>query len=296
MINLETTHARIASGAETFLRDLYGERLKNAGTGQWRVGKHGSLALSLKDNRLLFHDHEAGEGGDAIDLWAREKQCTTIAAMEGCAAWAGVTPIGAKTATIVAKPRAPKPEPQPFVMSAAELQRANLGAQRLGTDAKLCARIAKARGWKAETIQRLAWDCALGWDVERLAFIYETGIKLRWQVNGERVIKWAFGNGSSFWRGHMRQRCTRAAIICEGETDAIRLVDLGADTPERRVYAVPSASTWPADWKRAIAGLDEVTFATDNDKAGQQHLAEWAETIRPHVGKVRSIDWKAVLA
>src|SRR5262249_56699128 len=60
--------------------------------------------------------------------------------------------------------------------------------------------LAKSRGWRTETVTELAWEPSLGWHDGKLAFLYESGCKLRWRENGERVIRWAFGK-PWLWRG-----------------------------------------------------------------------------------------------
>ena len=289
--DIPTVKQRIAARAEDFLRELFGERLKRDGQG-WRVGKHGSLHAEIKDGELLFHDHESGQGGDSITLWARERGGDNASAIKACAARAGITGDSGSFTPTPRPPSAPKAAPAIYAMTGEELNRAAKAAEKLGTSPSLCAGIATKRGWQWQTIQQLASECSLGVDGGKLAFLYATGIKLRWQVNGERRFTFACGKPHTLWRGHLRECHTTRAIITEGETDAIRLVDLGYDDGTTRVFSVPSASTWPLGWKTTLAGLDEVLFALDADEAGQRHVAEWAALIRPHVGKVRAINWQ----
>ena len=295
MFDIPLIKTRIAARAEEFLRDFFGERLHRDRTDSWRVGNKGSLHLEIKDGDLVFFDHEAGGGGDCIGLWAREYSIENGKALRACAAWAGVTDDGRHTPPPPRKPQQPQSTPQPYRMTDDELKRAARAAQTLGTAPQRCAIIAERRQWQTETIQQLARECSLGVEDCKLAVIYETGIKLRWQdESGQRRFAFACGKPHSFWRGHMRERHTKRAIISEGETDGITLIDRGYDAGATRVFSVPSASTWPLDWKRALAGLEDVLFALDADDAGQRHVAEWAEIIRPHVGTVRAVNWKAV--
>jgi len=58
-------------------------------------------------------------------------------------------------------------------------------AVTLRETSNICERIARVRGWKPETIRNLSLEPSLGWHEGKLAFIYETGVKLRWrQHNG----------------------------------------------------------------------------------------------------------------
>jgi hypothetical protein len=295
MLNIPEIKTRIAARAEEFPRELFGDRLHRDGPWKWCVGTHGSLALEIKDGELVFFDHESGQGGDAIALWARERSISNGDALKGCAAWAGIAVDGTSTPHAPRKPEPPRQPPQAYRMTDAELKRAALDAQTLGTSQQLCAAIAARRQWQPDTIAQLARECSLGVEDGKLAFIYETGIKLRWQhEDGERRFVFACGKPHSLWRAHRREKHTERAIITEGETDGITLIDFGYDTGATRVFSVPSASVLPLEWPRALAGLSEVILALDADDAGQRHVKEWAAIIRPHVGTVRAINWKVV--
>lgn len=82
-------HMKIAARADEFLRTLLGDSVKTVGPGKWRVGTHGSLSIEIKNGRLVFFDHEAGTGGDAVDLVARIRDCGLAEALRECAAAIG---------------------------------------------------------------------------------------------------------------------------------------------------------------------------------------------------------------
>ena len=98
---------------------------------------------------------------------------------------------------------------------------------RLATDDALCQRLATSRSWKAETIKRLALEGYLGWHDNKLAFVYDTGVKLRWKQNGERIIRWAFGKPWLSRGAYLN--FAETVYLCEGETDAITLIDAGIE-------------------------------------------------------------------
>lgn len=91
---MDTTlmHAAIAINAAKFVASLLGDTARIAGPGKWRVGSRGSLAIETKENVLVFFNHEAGVGGDAIDLVAHVRQCTLGDAIRCCQEWTG-TPV-----------------------------------------------------------------------------------------------------------------------------------------------------------------------------------------------------------
>jgi hypothetical protein len=54
----------------------------------------------------------------------------------------------------------------------------------------------------------------LGWHEGKLAFIYESGVKLRWRKHGERIVRWAFGK-PWLWRGSIIDTAS-TIYLCEG--------------------------------------------------------------------------------
>ena len=94
MLNIPEIKRRIAARPEDFLRHLFGEKLDRAGDASWRVGRYGSLALDIKNGDLVYFNHEDDEGGDAIALLATVRGISNGAALNACAAWAGVVDDG----------------------------------------------------------------------------------------------------------------------------------------------------------------------------------------------------------
>ena len=292
MIDTALLHSRIAARAEHYLRELFGDNFKTAGADQWRVGKHGSLAVSIKDGVLVFYSHEDGTGGDAVALWQRERGGTAGEALRAAAAWAGIADNGAAPAPAPHRPKVEKPAPAP--MAREQFAEAHAMSRRLAGDDDLCGRIAKARNWQAQTVRDMALDGALGWldeDGGKLAFIYETGIKVRWENGDERIIRFHTGNAAQLWRGRMIPPTTRMVYVTEGETDAITLIDAGAEKDgDCLVVALPSASTIPGDAAETLAGRD-IVLCLDQDKAGLEATKKMEAALS---GKVRSLNrWMA---
>lgn len=101
MINTAELHIRIVARAEEFVYELFGDAAKLVGIQSWRVGQHGSLAISIKNDVLVFHSHEEGLGGDAVILWQRERGGTVGEALRSIAAWSGVGQGDIKLAPVV---------------------------------------------------------------------------------------------------------------------------------------------------------------------------------------------------
>src|SRR5207248_5202181 len=127
-----------------------------------------------------------------------------------------------------------------------ERQRWMEACDTLASDPERCEQVAKTRHWKTETVRDLAVEGSLGIEDNKLVFLYDTGAKIRFRQQGEKVIYWLFGK-PFIWRGAYLSIPSRTKIfLCEGETDAIALLDAGAEKndPAKLVVAVPSASTF----------------------------------------------------
>jgi len=184
-------------------------------------------------------------------------------------------------------------------MTAEQVQEAAGLARRLAGDEGLCARIARKRGWRAETIRALAAQEALGWSdgwagrhTGALAFCYLSGIKQRWKRrDGERMIRWSCGGPGSLWREWTVLEQTREVFLMEGETDAISMIDGGAETSmEVAVLALPNAGVVPASLVEVARGRKVVLFL-DNDEAGQKACRKIEALLRPVAEKVET--WRA---
>jgi hypothetical protein len=177
-------------------------------------------------------------------------------------------------------------------LSKQECRRAIKMAVMLRDTPNLCERVARARGWKPETIRNLSLEPSVGWHDGKLAFIYETGVKLRWRQQGERIVRWAFGK-PWLWRGSYIDIAT-TIYLCEGETDAISLIDAGLESDGRTIaVAIPSATTFNERWAILFAGR-EVVLAFDADGPGQQASLLVSRLVRPHVASLKQLNWKGV--
>jgi hypothetical protein len=177
-------------------------------------------------------------------------------------------------------------------LSKQECLRAIEMAVMLHETPNLCERIARARRWKPETIRNLSLEPSLGWHEGKLAFIYETGVKLRWRQQSKRIIRWAFGK-PWLWRGSYIDTA-KTVYLSEGETDAISLIDAGLESDGRMIaVALPSASIFNELWATLFADR-EVVLAFDSDRAGEQASLRVSRILRPHVASLKQLNWKGV--
>jgi hypothetical protein len=174
-------------------------------------------------------------------------------------------------------------------LSTQDCRRAIAMAVALRETPNLIERIACARGWKAETIRNLTYEPSLGWHEGKLAFIYETGVKLRWRQYGDRIIRWAFGK-PWLWRGSYIDTA-QTIYLCEGETDAISLIDAGLELNRRTIaVAIPSASTFNEGWGEFFADK-EVVLAFDADTAGQEATRRVSRFLKTHATGLKQLNW-----
>ena len=241
-----------------------------------KAGLWGDFADSRKHSRSL------------LDLWMVARKCDFKTALREAAEWLGVC-LAPVTRQRTNQPPAFTAQCADDFLSTDECLRAIEMAVALQNDAKLCERIAKARGWKPETIRELTIGPCLGWYKGKLAFIYETGVKLRRRQQRERIVRWAFGK-PWLWRGSLIDTAT-AVYLCEGETDAISLIDAGLESDGRTVaVALPSATTFNERWADLFRGK-EVILAFDADNPGQEATRRVSRLLRKHVASLKQLNW-----
>jgi 5S rRNA maturation endonuclease (ribonuclease M5) len=167
-------------------------------------------------------------------------------------------------------------------------------ATRLLTTESAIESIARRRAWKAATIRNLALEPSLGiMDEGKLAFLYESGLKARWKENGERIIRWAFGKPWLWRGGYIKQAET--VFVCEGETDAITLIDSGLEEDgETLVLALPSASFHIDRWAALFAGK-KVVIATDSDEAGTTAAGHLAAVLKQHAKSIGRLELERIV-
>lgn len=244
-----------------------------------KVGLSGDFADSGKHCRSL------------IDLWMQARNVDFKTALREAAQWLGLSVVP-PTRQGANPPRLVTSQAEDDFLSKQECLRAIEMAVTLRETPNLCERIARARGWKPETIKNLSLEPSLGWHEGKLAFIYETGVKLRWRQHGERIVRWAFGK-PWLWRGSLIDSAT-TIYLCEGETDAISLIDAGLESDGRTVaVALPSATTFNGRWADLFLGK-EVILVFDADKAGQEATRRVSRLLHLHAASLKQLNWRGL--
>jgi twinkle protein len=295
---------RLNSRAEDFVNWLFPAGRKNGN--EWLVGSLNgepgkSLAIRVAGPKVgVWSDFATGDSGsNLLELYIQTGQVDCAEAIRACAEWLG-EPLRQphQRSRLPSLPAHARSVPSSAVPSESyspsddECQQVMSMIARMCDDAALREQLAKARGWKADTLKELALEGYLGWSDKKLAFIYDTGVKLRWRQDGERIIRWAFGK-PWLWRGaYLIQAET--VYLCEGETDAIALIDAGVEEERGTIaVALPSASTFNASWTELFKGKD-VILVLDGDPAGENATQRVSKLLSPVVRSLNQLKWEGL--
>jgi hypothetical protein len=164
-------------------------------------------------------------------------------------------------------PTASNPFALPYILTADEIRDCQRYTLRLLEDRRFVEGIANHRQWKQQTLRDLALDGYLGQDDDgHICFISAAGCKSRWREHGERRFRFLFGR-SWLWRGELIPQA-QTVYLCEGETDAISLIDRGIeDDGETVAVGLQGATLNVQPWAFLFTGKD-VVIAMDDDEAG----------------------------
>jgi 5S rRNA maturation endonuclease (ribonuclease M5) len=195
-----------------------------------------------------------------------------------------ITPIGGIEIPKLV-PTQGNPLALPYVLSDREIQDCHRFTVRLLEDQTYMERICRHRQWKLETIRDLGLDGYLGMDDDgHFCFNSAAGCKSRWREprkltsefgkaehwrqDGERRFKFLFGK-SSLWRAELIP-AAETIYLCEGETDAITLIDTGLEADGKTAIVALQGATFNIEpWSFLFANKD-VIIATDYDEAGRK--------------------------
>jgi hypothetical protein len=162
---------------------------------------------------------------------------------------------------------------------------------------------AAALGVSPVTLARLAAGLDLGLIGGRLAYLAHDGAdwhgcQVRNRPGENPRFFWKHGKPFLPWRGwRLKDRRVRTVYLCEGQSDAIALIDAGLedlDDPAApvAVVAVPGTS-FPDHWP-ALFRFRRVILCGDRDEPGQKAVRKIGETLLPLAESVRVFSWAAV--
>ena len=276
--------------AAVSLRDLFerdGHHIN--GQGFCLCPFHEEHTPSCKVNDTYFHCFGCDAKGDAVGYVRKRDGCdfkAAIAMLKGERFHRNLQ-NRPRVAGIVQDIEQPQ-----YALSDLELLTCTRAAEALITSESLLDQVAKAKDWQPETVRRIAMEPSLGWHYGKLAFLYESGMKLRWEEDGKRAFKFEFGKASTLWRAWLLTPDVVEVFVTEGESDAISLVDAGVDQDYRKslVVAVPGASIIRPEWGPLFKGR-HVVLCFDNDVAGSKASEKFAQVAAPFAAKISRLDW-----
>ena len=244
-----------------------------------------SFSVSKQGNR--WKDFASDEGGDCIDFYARATGCSTADAIQKLAEGLGQAPA--------LPPPPPKRKPVHVVTAdQRELeQRACAGFADAVNNESILSSLASKKDISPVILWMMHAEGSLGSIDGKPVYLYPFGTKIRHELESSRSCRWLEGGDA----GHVwRHQCLasphlKQIIICEGETDAMRLMSLVPQGLRTLIVAAPGASWKPSkEYAHYIGAHRSVTLWFDFDEAGnkasERLLKQFGEVSHCNVRRV----------
>ena len=285
--------ARLGQHMAELARELIGAEPTHRGRTEWRWRAKGSLAVEVDGPRRgLWHDHEAGTGGDALALIAHLRRVPLREAISWARAWLGEAAGDRNTPARVERPQ-PSPEPPrepPATLDAARrIWRECVPAEGTPAEAYLA-----GRGLRLETGAPLRFHPACPREAERLPAMVAlmTSPETGEPCGVHRTYLAPDG------RDRLRDAKGRAML---GRAGVVRLVPdeevtlgLGIGEGIETCLAVLQGFAWRPIWAATsagsiarfsvLAGIEDLTVLADADGPGlaaaRACIARWREAGR----------------
>jgi len=247
-------------------------------------------SLSVSRNGTVWHDFGTGDGGDAYDFAAKAYDLDVKRDFKRIKSLLG-RDVQSSFPRIV-KDTGKRHDPgNVLAADPATLRDVKRAASdtpiRPGTETML---FMKAKRISRETVSYLYIEGSLGSMGPWPAFLYEDGVKIRYDHGTSRSARWLIGTANSKpWRGAMiREHKPSVIVVFEGESDLMFAMSCYFERKGTLYIAAPSASWRPSEqWiKDNLSGADVIT-AFDYDAAGRTATQWWVKNA-----KARFIDWR----
>lgn len=285
------------------------------------------LAVEKQPGLWTWYCHPCGTGGTVIDLHAKAAGISDADAIAELgellnapvlddpaprSARPSVRPLagGSRTADadddrIPGLPGAGSPPPPPVPeLLAGEAAAACSGAvAALLDDGDARREHAAALGVSPDTLAKLAASLDLGLIEGRLAYLAHDGAnwhgcQVRNRAGENPRFYWKHGKPFLPWRGwRLKDRRVRTVYLCEGQSDALALIDAGLEdaldaASPVAVVAAPGTS-FPEHWP-ALFRFRRVVLCGDRDEPGQRAVRKIGEALLPLAESVRVFSWAAL--
>lgn len=224
-------------------------------------------SFSVYDEGRKFKDFTTGEGGSVVDFYmlatGTEDKAEAIAALKE------ICQLRTERAALPVKTVTPG-----RVVGLDEAGVWDLGTQGRGHQGPIdqsVLRFFKRKGIHTWVVNGLISEGSLAIEDSALKFRYNTGIKVRPNMDSSSDNRWLSGRAEdALWRyNEILKPNIRGVIITEGETDLMRVLSV-VDYPQDWVIVAAPAASWRPSPSLAstIAHGRKVFICFDNDQAG----------------------------
>jgi P4 family phage/plasmid primase-like protien len=248
----------------------------------FREDRTASFSIYERDGKLRFKDHGDPDcHGDVIDFYRLATGCDEATAFKEMKAMAGIgndTASGYQRAAQPKRQEGNKQTDKPFELSEEESRQQEDARNRLLEDVSA---LAEWRGWKPETIEKLAREGTLGlWTRGEPAFMSLTGLKARTLETGKDKKVWYPFGKSSLWRSELIKNTTERIIVAEGEIDAITLIDCGMESDGKTIVVALPGADYNIERHLDLLRGRKVVFVGDMDDAGMKSVRKSTKRLR----------------
>jgi hypothetical protein len=288
---------------------------------------HASMAcVQKKPDLWTWYCHVCSEGGTVIDLHAKRNGIDTAGAIaelgeilnapfteSAAPSRPSVRPLARGSRTTDADDRIPglgrnalpviPPPPKPEPLAGADAELCSGAVKALLSDESARRELAELLGVSPDTLARLAGTLDLGLIDGRLVYLAHDGenwhgCQVRGRPGEKSRFFWKVGKPFLPWRGwRLSDKRVRTVYICEGQSDAIALIDAGiedASNPASKVAVIAAPGTaFPESWGDLFR-FRRVILCGDRDEPGQRAVRKVGELLLPLAESVRVFSWAAL--
>lgn len=284
------------------------------------------IAVEKKPGLWTWYCHPCGEGGTVIDLHAKRHGIATRDAIAelgemldaptldaapsrrpsvrslaggGSDADADGDRIPGLGEGVPKPPEPPKPEP----LAGEAAAECNAAVAALLDDEPARIAHAEALGVSPATLAALAQSLDLGLIDGRLAYLAHDrkdwhGIQVRNRPGVDPRFFWKEGKTYLPWRGwRLKESRVRTVYLCEGQSDAIALIEAGIENPANaasKVAVIAAPGTAFPEWWATLFRFRRVILCGDRDEPGQRAVRKIGGLLYPVAESVRVFSWAAL--
>jgi len=195
----------------------------------------------------------------------------------------------------------PPPKPEPLAGADADLCTGAVNALMSNEAARR--ELSESLGVSSDILARMAGTLDLGLIDGRLVYLAHDGgnwhgCQVRGLPGEKPRFYWKIGKPFLPWRGwRLSDKRVRTVYLCEGQSDAIALIDAGiedASNAASKVAVIAAPGTaFPETWVDLFR-FRRVILCGDRDEPGQKAVRKVGELLLPFAESVRVFSWAAL--